>query len=177
MQLKWNLETRKLSELKEYGQNPRKITKLQVEHLKNSINTYGLIDRPCINVDGTLIGGHQRTAVLKKLGYKEIEVWVPNRELTADEVKKANVYLNKVGGKFDEEMLANNFDPNELIDLGWEADELLELLDDPEDKVEVAVKPEIKIGFREFEAMENCAAEIAEIVERYSGKMKVKRNG
>ena len=95
--IKWHLETRKLSSLKEYEGNPRTIDKQDLERIKSNLLEFGLIDKPCVNLDGTLIGGHQRKRILKDLGYKEIEVWVPERELTKDEVAKLNVKLNLVG--------------------------------------------------------------------------------
>ena len=120
----WKLENRKLSKLKDYPHNPRIQNKHQYQGLKRSIKKFGVIEKPCITPDGTIIGGHQRTKVFKDSGIKELEVWVPDRDLTAHEVKELNMTLNKSGGDFDIEMVANLFSPEELLDTGWTPEEM-----------------------------------------------------
>lgn len=124
MTIQWKLETRKVSSLKEWAQNPRYIQKEDFQRLKNCLSTYGIIDRPCVNLDGTLIGGHQRKRAFKDLCIKEVECWVPDRQLTEDEARKLALSLNKISGDWDYEMLGNLFDPNELLELGWSVEEL-----------------------------------------------------
>jgi len=124
--IEWKLETRLVSELRDYELNPRRINKDMYAKLKENIEKYGVIDRPCVNVDGVLIGGHQRTRVFRDMGITELDVWVPNRALSDDEVKKLNIVLNKVGGEFDYDVLANCFDVDDLLDLGFVENELLD---------------------------------------------------
>lgn len=121
----WNLEKRKISQLKDYEKNPRKLTKDQELQLSESIEKFGIIDKPIVNSDNILIGGHQRKRVLKKLGYKEVECYVPSRHLTEKEVEELNVRLNKNVGEWDFDILANQFEVLDLIEWGFTADDLL----------------------------------------------------
>jgi hypothetical protein len=56
----WHIEKRKISELKDYGKNPRILKEDQEIHLRISLEKFGIIDKPIINLDNTIIGGHQR---------------------------------------------------------------------------------------------------------------------
>jgi ParB-like chromosome segregation protein Spo0J len=98
--------------------------------LKTSVEKFGLADKPIINTDGTIIGGHQRLKILKELGHKEIEVLVPNRELTPEEVDEMNIRLNKNTGEWCWETLANEWNVNDLIDWGFNEHDLHLMLDD-----------------------------------------------
>lgn len=122
--IQWTLQIRKISSLKDYHKNPRTLTKDQEHHLSTSIQKFGLIDKPIINVDGTLIGGHQRKRVLKKLGLKEVECYVPDRELTEKEIEELNIRLNKNTGEFDFDILANQFELHDLVEWGFALNEL-----------------------------------------------------
>ena len=115
----WHLETRKIVDLKDYYKNPRKLSKHDADNLKKSLQEFGTIDKPIINQDGTLIGGHQRKRILKSLGQKEIECWVPDVLLDEKQVEELNVRLNRNHGEFDYDILANNFDIIELLDWGF----------------------------------------------------------
>lgn len=120
----WHLEYRSIKDLNPYEKNPRYLTSRMESNLINSIIEFGIIDKPCINLDNTIIGGHQRVEVLKKLGIGEVEVLVPNIMLTNEEVEKLNLTLNKVGGDWDYDMLANEFDLDLLLEMGFTTKEL-----------------------------------------------------
>jgi len=117
--IKWKLETRKINDLKDHPKNPRQLTKDQASHLKKSIDKFGLIDKPIVNCDGTLIGGHQRKRILKESGLTEIECWVPDRLLSENDVDELNIRLNKNNGDWDWDILANEWDMNDLINWGF----------------------------------------------------------
>lgn len=123
--MKWKLETRKISQLKDHPKNPRILTQKVQADLMQSIDKFGLIDKPIVNLDGTLIGGHQRKVILKKMGLKEVECWVPEVALTAKEVDELNIRLNKNTGDWDFEKLANEWEPTDLLDWGFTLDELV----------------------------------------------------
>jgi len=93
--------------------NPRQITDKQAKDLKASLDKFGVADPIIINTDNTIIGGHQRKKILETLmGVDpdfEIDVRVPDRELTIDEMRELNVRLNKNTGEFDLDILANKF--------------------------------------------------------------------
>lgn len=95
----------KIRELKKADYNPRKIGKTEMDALKRSIERYGLVDPVIINKDHTIIGGHQRTEAARQLGHKEVPCVV--LDLDADSEKELNIALNKISGKFNEQILAD----------------------------------------------------------------------
>lgn len=123
--LRWHIETRKVSSLIPYFKNPRLLTKSQEEHLKKSLKKFGLIDRPCVNVNGTIIGGHQRIHALKLKPNDEIEVMVPNRLLDNYELEELNLRLNKNTGQWDWDILANEWEIDSLLEYGFQEEELV----------------------------------------------------
>lgn len=120
----WMIEKRTIKSLKKHPKNPRKLTQGQFLQLKASLEKFGLIDKPVITKDGTIIGGHQRIEVLKKMGAKEIECYVPNRDMSDKEIDELCIRLNKNLGEFDYDCLANEWDVKNLIEWGFEPDQL-----------------------------------------------------
>lgn len=101
-----NLIKKKIDELIYAEYNPRK--KLvpgdkEYERIKNSIENFGYVEPVIINVDNTIIGGHQRVSVLKELGFEEINVIVIEIDKTKE--KALNIALNKITGEWDEDLL------------------------------------------------------------------------
>jgi len=119
----WKLEKRKLSELKEWPDNPRFMTEDQANDLANSINRFGFAEPIIINTDNMIIGGHMRKKILiTKMGISpstEVPVMVPSRKLTEDEMVEFAIRLNKNTGSFDFDKLANDFDNEELFSWGF----------------------------------------------------------
>lgn len=128
MTIEWTLEKRLIKDLKPHPKNPRRLTKEQFKHIKDSIDTFGLVEKIVINRDGTIIGGHQRVEVLRKSKVKEVECWVPNDLLNDKPVEELMLRLNRNHGEWDFEMLANEFEVPDLLDWGFSIQEL-ELLD------------------------------------------------
>jgi len=125
-QLTWQTEKRTINDLVPYQHNPRRLTKEQEDQLRKSLEKFNLVEIPAINTNGTIIAGHQRLAILKILGRgnEEIDVRVPNRELTEPELKEYNVRSNKNTGEWDFLLLASNFDLDMLKDVGFNSVEL-----------------------------------------------------
>ena len=120
--LLWHNEKRKLSELIPYDKNPRQLTKKQHSDLTKSLKKFGLAEIPAINTDNIICAGHQRIMILKEQtngNDLEIDVRVPNRKLTAKEFQEYNIRSNKNLGEFDFEILANDFEMDELIEWGF----------------------------------------------------------
>lgn len=115
----WSLKLISIDELRPFLNNPRYMTKHNATHLKESISKFGIIDKPIINSDNTIIGGHQRVTILKEMGYTEIECWMTDRLLTEQEVKELCVRLNRNHGDFDLDILANDFEEEDLLDWGF----------------------------------------------------------
>jgi len=142
-EINWTLRSFRLDELTDYYKNPRSLSEKEFKQLKTSLDKFGMIDKPIVNADSanTIIGGHQRKHVLEATGVKEIECWIPDRELSDKEVEELNIRLNKNTGSWDFDVLANEFQLDDLLDWGFDKGELdLDLWaeDAPED-----VEPQI----------------------------------
>lgn len=129
--LEWHTEQRKVNELIPWEKNPRRMTPKQKEDLQASLERLNLISIPAIDINNKIISGHQRIRILQVLGRGDeiIDVRVPNRKLTEEEFREANLRENKNIGEWDEDLL-KEFDPQELLDVGWTDEELTELFDD-----------------------------------------------
>lgn len=123
--LKWNNQKRKLSDLKNYEHNPRKLSDKQKNDLKKSLEKFDLAEIPAINTDNTIIAGHQRISILRELYDNcEIDVRVPNRQLTQHELQEYNIRSNKNTGEWDFDVLDLEFEKNDLLDWGFTKGEL-----------------------------------------------------
>ena len=111
-----------ISKLKPAEYNPRQISKKQYNDLKQSVEKFGLVDPIILNKDMTVIGGHQRLKVCKDLNYDKISCVV--LDLSKEKERELNIRLNKSGGEFDMDALANYFDVEELTDWGFKHVEL-----------------------------------------------------
>jgi DNA modification methylase len=127
----WHTETRSVSELVPQKINPRTISKKQLEDLKRSFEKYNLVEIPAIDIDGTILAGHQRIKILKILGRGDevIDVRVPNRKLTDEESKGYLISSNALGGDWDFELL-KDFDIELLADVGFSEVDLSNIWDD-----------------------------------------------
>ncbi len=101
-----NRERRLLSDLHPAVYNPRKAlqpTDPEFKSIERSLREFGYVDPIIINADGTIIGGHQRHAVLQALGETEADVIV--LDLSKRDEKALNIALNKIGGDWDMDLL------------------------------------------------------------------------
>ena len=75
-----------------------------------------------IDIDNTLIGGHQRVIILFELGRGEeiIDVRIPNRKLTEEEFKEYNLRSNILNGEFDYEKISDFFSEINLTEIGFD---------------------------------------------------------
>ena len=117
---------RKIKDLIGAEYNPRELTKDQYKQLKDSLLRFGVVDPVIVNKhperDNIIIGGHQRSKVWGDMGNESIPT--VELSLTLDKEKELNVRLNKNTGQFDMDMLANNFDTEDLIEWGFSEGEL-----------------------------------------------------
>ena len=122
----WKTEKRKLGDLIAYEKNPRILTDKQKGEIRKSLNKFDLVEIPVINVDNTLIAGHQRVKVLselKGLDY-EIEVRVPETKLSDKDFKEYLLRSNRNKAEWDWNMLESDFDVELLLDSGFESFEV-----------------------------------------------------
>ena len=111
------VESKLIKDLKPAAYNPRQISTKQYNDLKASIKKFGLVDPIIVNKDMTVIGGHQRLKICKELKHIEIDCVV--LDLSKEEERELNIRLNKNSGEFDMDILANEFDIDELVDWGF----------------------------------------------------------
>lgn len=140
--LTWHTEKRKIKDLIPWDKNPRKLSEAQQRQLEKSIDKFDLVEIPAVNADGRIIAGHQRLYLLnlKGRGEEEIDVRVPNRQLTPDEFAEYNLRSNKNTGEWDFEALAD-FDAAMLEDVGFESKELDKIYDDEDEEDEPPPPP------------------------------------
>ena len=115
----------KLYKIKSNPNNPRLIKDDKFEKLKKSIEEFPKMMelRPIvINSDNIVLGGNMRLKALKDLGYKDVPgEWIKRAEdLTDDEARRFIIADNVGFGEHDWEMLANEWDTQELEDWGLE---------------------------------------------------------
>lgn len=121
----WHLEVIPIKLLKPRLKNPRQISREQFQHLEKVIDKFGLIDKPVINKDHIIIGGHQRVKVLKKMKAKNVECWVPDEQLSEEDLDHLTISLNLNQGHWDFDILANEWDPLDLLTWGFTEEQLV----------------------------------------------------
>jgi hypothetical protein len=112
----------RLGDLKDWAKNPRQLSEHDAKHITKSIELFGLADPLVVNVDGSLIGGHQRKRVMLADGSTPdtlVDVRIPSRQLTEREAEELAIRLNKNSGDWDFDKLANEFEVPDLLDWGF----------------------------------------------------------
>ena len=145
------MENKKIKDIKGSHKNPRKITEKMFNLLGETMKEYGDLSGIVVNIrTNEVVGGNQRTAFFKQ-NEDEIEIHITEafttptpqgtvsigyvefqgekfayREVDWDEQKadRANIVANKVGGFWDNDMLANEFYIEDLKAAGFEDFEL-----------------------------------------------------
>lgn len=125
----WTNSTRKLSMLIPWDKNPRQINKDQAKRLEQSLVEFGQIHPIAIGPDNEIYDGHQRDLVWSassKFGKDyEVDVRVSSRPLTDKEREKLVIFLHKgAAGEWNFDMLANDFEFDDLVDWGFSPEEL-----------------------------------------------------
>jgi hypothetical protein len=120
--VKWSTEKRKLKDLIPYEKNPRILTEKQKTEIKKSLNKFDLVELPAINLDNTILAGHQRISILKEIkgGDYEIDVRVPSNQLNEKDFQEYLLRSNRNGAEWDWNMLELNFDTELLLESGFE---------------------------------------------------------
>ena len=118
-----------ISNLKLLENNPRKITKDQMQKLCKSLqdDPNFLNNRPILVHENNGIlqvyAGNQRIQAAKKLGWKQIPCII-EKDLSDDLIKSRIVKDNKTYGEFDFDILANEWNMETLFDAGFSPLEL-----------------------------------------------------
>lgn len=132
--LKWATTQKTVNELIPQEVNPRTITNKQMSDLKKSLKKYNLVEIPAIDLDGTILAGHQRIKALQLLGRgdESIDVRIPNRKLTDKESSQYLIASNQLGGDWDTDLL-KHFELDLLLDSGFDEIELSSFWDEKEE--------------------------------------------
>jgi len=123
----WTNERRRLGELVPWPINPRQIKKAEAERLNQSLDEFSQVETIAIGPENQVYNGHQRLNVwMQEHGPDfEVDVRVASRHLGEDERKKLTVFLHKgAAGEWDFDVLANNFEVDDLLDWGFDEKEL-----------------------------------------------------
>lgn len=152
----WKPETRKLTDLKPYKKNPRIIDEFGLKQLEQSFDEIGMMQPLAINTDNTILSGHARWMQLSKENSEgDVLVMVPDRMLTDKQEEAVIIRANKnITGRWDFNILANEFDLSELMDWGFNANELGNF---NVEQVENLNKNELWEGMPEFQSDDQLA--------------------
>jgi site-specific DNA-methyltransferase (adenine-specific) len=131
MQINWNPEKRKLVDLKHWEKNPRKISEQKFEELKEKIKARGFHDVIKIDQDNIILSGNMRKEALEQLGISEVNVLVPDRKLTTEEMVLVGIESNILAGEWDTDAL-KEFGTDTLLQSGLGDEELSSLFDNVE---------------------------------------------
>jgi ParB-like chromosome segregation protein Spo0J len=163
----------KIQEVKLNPNNPRLIKDDKFKKLVKSIQELPemLEIRPIVvNADMIVLGGNMRLKACKEAGLKEVPIIIADN-LTEEQQREFLIKDNVSGGEWDFEMLANEWDVEQLEDWGLD---LPIFMEEPsyEDLIgEEKNKPAtMKITFTSPEQLQKAEIEIQELLDRnYSG--------
>ncbi len=113
-------ETVKIGEVKSNPNNPRIIKDDKFKKLVESVKTFPemLNIRPIVvNSDMVVLGGNMRLRACKEAGLKEIPI-IKADTLTPEQQSEFIIKDNVSGGEWDWDMLANEWNTEELSDWG-----------------------------------------------------------
>jgi hypothetical protein len=118
--LQWDEIELRLSQLIPYKRNPRTVTESRFNKLKDSIITGGYSTRIKVNHENIIVGGHLRRMVLMDLWGPDalIKVLRRNVPMSAEELRIEVLRDNISAGDFDMDMLADDYDLEELRAIG-----------------------------------------------------------
>lgn len=117
-----------LSDIKKHEANPRKISKRDQNELRTSLEKFGLLDKPILNADFTLIAGHQRIDILAQKEIKRVKVMMPEIPLNEAQVLELLIRHNKNTGEWDFDKIAL-LDVEQLVQFGWDYSELSKIVE------------------------------------------------
>lgn len=147
-----------LSSIKSNPNNPRLIKDERFKKLVQSIKEFPKMMelRPIVvDSDNMILGGNMRLKALQELKYKEIpNEWIKSADKLTEEEKRRFIIADNVGfGEHDWDVLANEWNPEDLEDWGLElpfqAEEESEDLSDKvksQFKIEIVCKDETEQG-------------------------------
>jgi DNA modification methylase len=143
----------KISDVKVNPNNPRLIKDDKFAKLVQSIKDLPqmLAIRPIVvNTDMVVLGGNMRLKACKEAGLKEVPIIIADN-LTQEQQREFLIKDNVSGGEWDWQMLANDWDTEQLNDWGldipnFEPDQVLEAVEDDFEVPENGIETDIVLG-------------------------------
>jgi hypothetical protein len=163
----------KLTEVKLNPNNPRLIKDSNFKKLVQSIKDFPeMLDiRPIVvNSDMVILGGNMRFKACKEAGLKEVPIIIAD-SLTEEQQREFLIKDNVSGGEWDWDLLANEWDNEQLEAWGLDLP-IFDLEPDYEDLIgEEKNKPaSMKITFKTVEQLQKAEIDIQELIDRkYNG--------
>lgn len=130
--LSWTTGVREVKDLLPWQENPRKISKVALDKLKEKITQNGFHSVIVIDTDNTILSGNQRKVALMELGINTVDVMIPSRKLSDAERRRIGIESNINDGEWDFEKL-KSFDLELLQFAGFDEKELVKFWDDEKD--------------------------------------------
>ena len=140
----------KLKNIKPNPDNPRVLKDDKFKKLKTSIQQFPKMMslRPIVvDETNTVLGGNMRLRALQDLGYKEVaDDWIKKAsELTEDEKKRFIISDNVGFGEWDWDVLANEWNAEELADWGLDVPLHEHEIDNAEEGEEIEIPQSVQI--------------------------------
>ena len=166
-------KTVKISDVKVNPNNPRLIKDDKFAKLVKSIKDFPqmLKIRPIVvNSDMVVLGGNMRLKACKEAGLKEVPIIIAD-ELTEEQQKEFLIKDNVSGGEWDWNVLANEWESEQLNDWGLDVPDFAVMPSDEDLIGEEKNKPPVmKITFTSPEQLQKAEIDITEILSRkYEG--------
>lgn len=125
-------ETRKLTQLYAWKDNPNEMTEKEAKDLIYSVKTFGVVEPIVIDEEDMVIGGNHRCgAIMEVLGPDAEVPCTMISGLTKELKNKLGIALNKIHGSTNPDKLKSLIDsfegPEELINLGFDEESLKDL--------------------------------------------------
>lgn len=130
--LSWTTGVREVKDLLPWQENPRKISKVALDKLKEKITQNGFHSVIVIDTDNTILSGNQRKVALMELGINAVDVMIPSRKLSDAERRRIGIESNINDGEWDFEKL-KSFDLELLQFAGFNEKELVKFWDEEKD--------------------------------------------
>jgi DNA modification methylase len=143
----------KISDVKVNPNNPRLIKDDKFAKLVQSIKDLPqmLAIRPIVvNTDMVVLGGNMRLKACKEAGLKEVPIIIADN-LTEEQQREFLIKDNVSGGEWDWQMLANDWDTEQLNDWGldipnFEPEQVLEAVEDDFEVPDGGIETDIVLG-------------------------------
>jgi DNA modification methylase len=143
----------KISDVKVNPNNPRLIKDDKFAKLVQSIKDLPqmLAIRPIVvNTDMVVLGGNMRLKACKEAGLKEVPIIIADN-LTEEQQREFLIKDNVSGGEWDWQMLANDWDTEQLNDWGldipnFEPEQVLEAVEDEFEVPDGGIETDIVLG-------------------------------